>query len=260
MKKLYAIYFSATGTTQKCVGKVCDGLGVKPVSELNLADNLKVELPEFMAGDVVVVGVPVYGGRVPTVVADSISHLKGTGAAAISLVVYGNRDYDDALLELTDILTDRDFHVIGAGAFIGQHSIFPKVGVSRPDLSDEQCLIRFGKECMNAISEGHPIASEVPYIKGKKPYKQSAGIILAPVAKEEDCAKCGACVRKCPVGAISIETPWITDTTKCIGCGRCITLCSQKARKHTGLKYSIFGAIFKACFSKRKEPEWTVVK
>ncbi|MCM1449776.1 MAG: 4Fe-4S binding protein [Clostridiales bacterium] len=259
MKKLYTIFFSATDTTRKCVEKVCAGLGMKPVSELNLADNLKTELPEFMADDIVVIGVPVYGGRVPTVVADVLSHLKGNGAAALALVVYGNRDYDDALLELTDVLTDRDFHVVGAGAFIGQHSIFPKVGASRPDFSDEQCLIRFGKECMNAISKDH-CASEVPYIKGKKPYKQLAGIVLAPVAKEQDCVKCGACVRKCPVGAISSETPWITDTAKCISCGRCITLCSQNARKHTGLKYSIFGAIFKACFSKRKEPEWTVVK
>ena len=259
MKKIYTIYFSATGTTQKCVEKVCAGLGMKPVSELNLVDNLDVEFPQFTADDIVVVAVPVYGGRVPTVVADAFSHLKGNGVAAIAMVIYGNRDYDDALLELTDLLTDKDFHVIGAGAFIGQHSIFPKVGVSRPDLSDDQCLIKFGKECLNALSDGRN-SSEVPYIKGKKPYKHSANIVLAPVAKEQDCVKCGACVRKCPVGAISIDEPWITDTTKCISCGRCITLCSQKARKHSGLKYSIIGAIFKACFSKRREPEWTVVK
>lgn len=259
MKKLYTICFSATGTTQKCVEKVCAGLGMKPILELNLADHLKTELPEFAAGDIVLVGVPVYGGRVPAVVADAISNLKGNGAAAIAMVVYGNRDYDDALLELTDSLSEKNFQVVGAGAFIAQHSIFPKVGASRPDLSDEQCLVKFGKECIMAISEGCR-SSQVPYIKGKKPYKQMANIVLAPVAKEQDCVKCGACVRKCPVGAISKDAPWITDTTKCISCGRCITLCSQNARKHSGLKYSIFGAIFKACFSKRKEPEWTVVK
>ncbi len=259
MKKLYTIYFSATGTTQKCVEKVCAGLGMKPVSELNLVDNLDVEFPQFTADDIVVVAVSVYGGRVPTVVADAFSHLKGNGATAIAMVVYGNRDYDDALLELTDSLSDKNFQVVGAGAFIAQHSIFPKVGASRPDISDEQCLIKFGKKCMKAIAEGRRV-SEVPYIKGKKPYKQSAGIVLAPEAKEPDCVKCGACVRKCLVGAISIETPWITDATKCISCGRCITLCSQMARKHTGLKYSIFGVIFKTCFSKRKEPEWTVAK
>lgn len=259
MKKLYTIFFRATGTTQKCIECVCDGLGMNPVLEINLADNLNVKFPEFTAHDIVVVGVPVYGGRVPAVVADALSTLMGNGATSISIVVYGNRDYDDALLELTDILSEKKFNIVGAGAFIGQHSIFPRVGTSRPDISDKQCLKKFGKECLNAISEGRS-SSEVPYIKGKSPYKQSANIVLAPTAKEQECVKCGTCVRKCPVGAISIDKPWITDMSKCISCGRCIMSCSQKARKHTGTKYSIFGAIFKASFSKRKEPEWTIVK
>lgn len=258
MKKLYTICFSATNTTLRCVDKLCIGLGMKPTLEINLADNFKVEFPEFTADDVVVVGVPVYGGRVPAIVIDSLSHLKGNGAIAIAVVVYGNRDYDDALLELTDSLSANDFHVVGIGAFIGQHSIFPKVGISRPDFSDEQCLIKFGEECINAISNGNG-SSEAPYIKGQKPYRQLANIVLAPTAKEHDCVKCGACVRKCPVSAISIETPWITDATKCISCGRCIMLCSQKARKHSGFKYSVFGTIFNVCFSKRKEPEWKVI-
>lgn len=257
--KLYTICFSATNTTQRSVKILCKGLGLKPTLEINLADNLEAEFPEFSADDVVVVGVPVYGGRLPAVVADSLSRLDGNGAAAIALVVYGNRDYDDALLELTDYLSAKNFHIVGAGAFIGQHSIFPKVGASRPDDSDGQSLIKFGMECMKAISDCNS-SSKMPYIKGKKPYKVSANIVLAPTAKEQDCVKCGACIRKCLVGAISVETPWITDTTKCISCGRCITLCSQNARKHSGLKYSIFGAIFKACFSKRKEPEWVVAK
>lgn len=259
MNKLYAIYFSATGTTQKCVDSVCQGLGIKPESAINLADNLDAEFPQMTADDVVVIALPVYGGRLPNVVADALSRLKGNGAIAVGMVVYGNRDYDDALLELTDLLYDKGFRTVGAGAFIGQHSIFPKVGASRPDLSDEQCLIKFGKECRKAITDGFD-SSMPPYIKGKRPYKQMANVVLAPIAKESDCIKCGACVRKCPVSAISADTPWISDTTKCISCGRCISVCSQHARKHTGLKYSIFGAIFKAAFSKRKQPQWKVVK
>lgn len=259
MSKLYTIYFSATGTTQKCVDSVCQGLGMKSGFCINLADNLDAEFPMITADDVVVVASPVYGGRLPIVVANALSRLKGNGAIAIGMVVYGNRDYDDALLELTDILQDKGFRVVGVGAFIGQHSIFPRVGASRPDLYDDQCLIKFGEECSKAITDGF-CSSTTPYIKGKRPYKQVAGVVLAPVAKESDCIKCGECVRKCPVGAISAATPWVSDTTKCISCGRCISVCSQHARRHTGLKYSIFSAIFKAAFSKRKEAEWKVVK
>lgn len=259
MNKLYAIYFSATGTTQRCVDSVCIGLGIKPESAINFADNLDAELPQMTADDVVVIASPVYGGRLPIVVANALSRLKGDGAIAVGMVVYGNRDYDDALLELTDLLHDKGIRVVGAGAFIGQHSIFPKVGASRPDISDEQCLITFGKECRKAIDKVFD-SSMPPYIKGERPYKHMANVVLAPVAKESDCIKCGACVRKCPVGAISAETPWLSDTTKCISCGRCISVCSQHARKHTGLKYAALGAIFKAAFSKRKQPQWKVIK
>jgi len=259
MNRLYTICFSATGTTQKCVDSVCQGIGFKPESVINLADNPDAGFPLITADDVVVVASPVYGGRLPVIVADALSRLKGNGAAAVGMVVYGNRDFDDALLELTDILQDKGFRVVGTGAFIGQHSIFPEVGASRPDLSDEQCLIMFGKECRKAISYGFD-SSTPPYIKGNRPYKQAGNVALVPAAKESDCIKCGECVRKCPVDAISAETPWISDNAKCISCGRCISVCSQNARKHTGLKYSTFGAIFKAAFSKRKEPQWSVLK
>lgn len=253
----YTIYFSATATTAHCVNKICQGLEIKPDVEINLADGINVEFPNLTSDDVAIIAAPVYGGRLPVIVAEALSRLKGNGAKAVAAVVYGNRDYDDALLELTDLLHDKGCSIIGAGAFIGRHSIFPKVAASRPDHSDDNELIKFGGECKNAIATGiNP--TEIPYIKGNRPYKQSKNVVLAPVAKESECVKCGECVRKCPVGAISAEMPWISDTTKCISCGRCISVCSQNARKHTGLKYAIIGAIFKAAFSKRKEPQWIV--
>ena len=55
---------------------------------------------------------------------------------AIVAVIYGNRDYDDALLELADIAVEDGFEVVAAGAFIAQHCIFPKVANGRPDASD----------------------------------------------------------------------------------------------------------------------------
>jgi len=253
------IYFSATETTEHCVNKICQGRGTESDVEINLADDLDVVYPELTSEDVAIVASPVYGGRLPVVVSESLSRLKGNGAKAIATVVYGNRDFDDALLELTDLLHDNGFSVIGAGAFIARHSIFPKVAASRPDLSDDGELIKFGKECEQALADGiNPV--EVPYIQGKRPYKHMKNVVLAPVANESDCIKCGVCARKCPVGAISAETPWISDTAKCISCGRCIAVCSQNARKHKGLKYAIFGAIFKAAFSKRKNPQWRIAK
>lgn len=259
MGNLYAIYFSATDTTRRCVEAVCEGFGCQTTISLNLADDLNVKFPEFTEDDIVVTGAPVYGGRLPEQVANAFSRLQGQRATAIALVVYGNRDYDDALLELTDILDKCSFRIVGAAAFIGQHSIFPKVGISRPDASDVKKLIKFGQECKMAVTVGFN-AGKTPYIKGKSPYKKMADAPLYPKIKLSKCIKCGRCAEKCPVQAIPADSPYVTNHSKCIKCGRCIFVCHQGARCHSGLVYSLIGGIFKASFSKRKEPVWKVAE
>ncbi len=259
MGNLYAIYFSATDTTRRCVASFCQGFGCETIASINLADDFNATFPDFTSNDIVVLAAPVYGGRLPGQVASAFERLKGNDAVAIAIAVYGNRDYEDALLELTDILHDKGFRIAGAGAFIGQHSIFPKVAKARPDLSDEQDLVRFGMECKASIMKGFD-ASNIPFIKGNRPYKVSAGVSISPKAKEADCIKCGKCVAKCPVDAIPADTPFDTDTTKCISCGRCISVCAKGARRYSGFSYSLIGLIFKAAFSKRKEPQWVVAK
>lgn len=257
MGKLHAIFFSATDTTRRCISSFIRGFEAEPDTFINLADNMSTVFPDFAENDFVVIAVPVYGGRVPMIVADALRRLKGNNATAAAMVVYGNRDIDDALLELTDILHDTDFRIVGAGAFIGEHSIFHKVGKSRPDDSDIQKLIRFAKECKAATLNGFD-ACIVPYIKGNRPYKQSGEIPFHPKADEKDCVKCNQCVNSCPVNAISADTPYSTDTAKCISCGRCIHVCATGARLYSGVKYSLIGATFTSLYSKRKEPQWII--
>lgn len=255
MKKVTAIYFSATDTTCRCVEKICQGIGAQETQSINLADNIDVKFSELTKDDVVVVASPVYGGRLPKMVAEAFHRLKGNEATAIAVVVYGNREYDDALLELTDILKSVGFRIVGAGAFIGQHSIFPKVATGRPDTADEEELIKFGKACSHAMEadQYNPLT-----IKGNRPYKKIAGVPVHPKGSQDKCIKCGKCVSHCPVGAINPDKPWDTDDSKCITCGRCILVCSQGARRNSGILYNIIGGVFKAAFSKRKDPFWTL--
>jgi len=259
MSNLYSIYFSATDTTRHSVTSFCQGFGRNPDVSVNIADDFNVAFPDLAADDTVVVATPVYGGRVPAQVAAAFKRLNGNNAVAIAIVVYGNRDYDDALLELTDILHDNGFRIVGAGAFIGRHSIFPKVAGERPDLSDDRKLVEFGRGCKDAMTNGFD-ADNIPFLKGNRPYKESAGVSLYPKAKASDCVKCGKCVDKCPVGAIQADKPFATDTAKCISCGRCISVCSKGARHYSGFTYSLIGLIFRTAFSKRKEPQWVVAQ
>ena len=60
--------------------------------------------------------------------------LEGHGAISIPYVCYGNRNYDDALIELGDILTAKGFENIACGAFIAEHSFSRILAAGRPDL------------------------------------------------------------------------------------------------------------------------------
>lgn len=256
MKGITFIYFSATETTARCARAVGKGLGLPINREINIADNHTTELPFFQTDDVAIIAAPVYAGRIPAKAAETIRILRSRGAYAIGIVVYGNRDYDDALLEITDMLKKSRFNVIGAGAFIGQHSIFPNVGAKRPDKADLALLEEFGAQCRKRLEAGLPF-SEID-VKGTFPYKRPEAVPIHPKCDTSRCKRCGECVRKCPVGAIPSIDPTVTAEEKCISCARCIHVCTQDARRYAGIKYKLIAKVFEAKVKKRKEPIWTI--
>ena len=139
INKVWAVYFSATGTTEKIVTKiaktVAQKLGIEygtrdftlPVSR---AENLK-----FNANDLVIFGTPVYAGRVPNLMLKYLATIEGNDAIGVPVVLYGNRNYDDALIELRDILEKGKIHTIAA-AFIGEHSFSYTLAKDVPDADD----------------------------------------------------------------------------------------------------------------------------
>ena len=52
------------------------------------------------------------------------------------VVCYGNRHYDDALMELRNTLRDGGFHPVAGAAFSCQHAFSPSQNAGRPDISD----------------------------------------------------------------------------------------------------------------------------
>jgi hypothetical protein len=117
------IYFSPTQTTRKIIEGISQGLQFANLEHVNLtlpaAETQK--FPVF-SDDLALIGSPVYSGRLPAVAISRFRKLKGNGAPAVIVVVYGNRAYEDALLELRDVALEAGFKPIAAGAFIGEHS------------------------------------------------------------------------------------------------------------------------------------------
>lgn len=252
---LHTYYFSASNTTEKIVKAIADNLQFETVHH-NLTPP-SVDKPEGPAvDDVVLFAAPVYAGRLPAIAVEKFNKIVGSGQKCLAVVVYGNRDYDDSLLELCDVSIHNGFDVVAAAAFVAQHSIFPKVAISRPDEGDFEKIAAFASIARNVLADG--LSLDINLVKGNRPYKKAMPVPLHPKIDKSKCLECGKCARECPVGAISIETPKETDTDRCIMCSRCITVCHEGARHFGGLKYEMAAPLFKKKCSARREPEWFV--
>lgn len=254
VEKVNLVYFSATNTTKTVLKAIASGVNSSEIIEYDITLGNANEV-KFNTNELVIFGFPVFAGRIPQIALEALNQFKGNRTQAIAVCVYGNREYDDALLELRDIVSSNQFHVISAGAFIGQHSIFPKVGANRPDSSDLNIAKEFGTQTMEII--GQKISSEsLPLIevKGNTPYKETKSSSLFPTA-DENCTACGKCVRNCPSQAIPKDNPQTTDETRCISCGRCIYICPENSRKFRGMAYDVTYEKFVNAYSTRKEPE-----
>ena len=221
IEKWIIAHFSPTGGTKKVADAIAAGLGI-PVVEMDLtkADSA-VTLGE---NDALMAVLPVYAGRVPQISLERLSALKGNGQKAVAVVVYGNREFDDALLETRDALEANGFQVIAAAAFIAEHSIARSIANRRPDGSDEALCRQFAADVMAKADDAAPV--QVP---GNTPYKELKPSAFHPAANE-NCVKCGACAEQCPVGAIPLDDPSRTNNDLCINCMRCVQACPVSSR------------------------------
>lgn len=217
-------YFSPTGGTKKTGESFCEAIAEK-VRAVDLGLRGKaVEMPE---SELVVIAVPVFGGRIPSIAAEKLSELDGNGKNAVTLAVYGNRAYEDALLELNTIITERGFQIAASAALVAQHSIVPEVGKGRPDEKDIVEIHNFARKVSDKLEKAIENVIEVP---GNYPYKEGAGMPAAPVSLSS-CSQCGKCETVCPIGAIHMENASVvTDSEKCILCMACVKACPEHAR------------------------------
>jgi NAD-dependent dihydropyrimidine dehydrogenase PreA subunit len=267
-KKVNGVWFSPTGTTKKIVSVVSQSIKNNMGNDCELFKTSFTTLDErekilvYGRSDIVVLGVPVYAGRVPNILLKYLDTMKGNGAVAIPIVLYGNRNYDDALAELTDIIIGNGFKVISAGAFIGEHSFSKILAKRRPDGDDIKVANDFGLEVSNKIKSGD-IEGEVK-INGNRPYRpyyrpRDVNGKLYDFRKikpktNDKCNDCKTCVDLCPMGSIdSYEVSKFNGI--CIKCGACIKGCPTEARYYDDINYLKHQHELEDEFKTRNEPE-----
>jgi NAD-dependent dihydropyrimidine dehydrogenase PreA subunit len=267
-KRINTMYFSATDTTKKIVCEIGKKISENANGEITIINfdftltGARKELVTFNEEDVVIVGVPVYAGRVPNVLLKYLNSIIGNGALAIPVVVYGNRNYDDALIELKDILELGGFKVIAGGAFIGEHSFSKILAKNRPDKKDMAIAGDFAQEIYKKIATEKEFESVV--VKGNKPYRKyympvdkngnSVDIRKVTPKTNSNCNDCKLCVGFCPMGSIDLK-----DVSKlngiCIKCGGCIKKCPTHAKYYDDENYLRHKHELEVDFDYRKEPE-----
>ena len=235
-ERVWKMYWSATGTTKTVVSAIADRLAAElglPVETYDFTlPAARRTAPEFAAGDVVVFGTPTYAGRVPNVLLKYLETVKGSGAAAIPVVTFGNRAFDDALIELRDILADNGFR--------------PFVAAGRPDADDLLLAAQFAEQAAARLAgvDGQTAPVEVPgRAREARTYYQPRDRAGNPVdirkvkpLTGEACDQCGICAAVCPMGSINPEN--VREYTGiCIKCGACVKKCPQGAKYYDDAGY-----------------------
>ena len=292
-KKIRAMYFSGTGTTAKittriayemwsemksAVGDDAEGISFEKEADINFSPKMAREKEyAFDENDIVVFGVPVIAGRVPNVLLKFLDTLKGGGAMAIPVVLYGNRNFDDALIELRNILEDKGFYTVAAAAFIGEHSFSKTLAAGRPDFEDMKVANQFAKDVADKIlwiirdSEENgvelystleamgPVEVEGcdpirPYYQPRDRHGEHINILkVKPKLYEDKCIKCGMCAAVCPMGSISKDDPGIVEGI-CIKCCGCVKKCPVEALYYDDPGYIYHKEELEAMYMDRKDP------
>ena len=248
-QKVWAVYFSGTGTTEKTVRRIASSLAAAFSAPLEAVDftapAVRKEALTFGPDDLVVLGTPTYAGRVPNVLLPYLTEqIRGADTPAVPVVLFGNRDFDDSLMELRNIMTANGFVPVAAAAFVGEHSFSRTLGAGRPNAADLAEMDDFARAAAQKIGglaalPAVPVAVAVA-VAGQEPIRpyytprdrHGAPINILKVKPKTDmalCGGCGLCAARCPMG--SIDPADVSQVNGiCIKCCACVKGCPSGAK------------------------------
>ncbi|MBR4099095.1 MAG: 4Fe-4S binding protein [Clostridium sp.] len=255
IKTVWSVWFSGTGTTEKVTNHIArqlaDGLNAEYKEfSFNLPQAREAELT-FGGEDLVVLGVPVYAGRVPNLLLPYVrDKVKGSGTLAVPVVLYGNRNFDDGLMELRNVMFANGFCPVAAGAFVGEHSFSRILGAGRPDADDMALADKLAQGALQTVKGLSALPQQPVAVEGEDPIRPyytprdrhgepiTDFLKAKPVTDKDACVNCGLCAQLCPMGSIDLNDV-ANVAGKCIKCCACVKKCPTGAKyfTHEGYLY-----------------------
>lgn len=280
INRVIKVYFSPTGTTEKVVAAIADAISHKLVCETGCFDftlpgarsgsDSKSRFPVLSPSDLVIFGCPTYAGRLPNLLLKYLRTIQGNGAFAVPVVTFGNRNFDNSLIELRDLLEEQGFHTIAGASCSCEHSFSTTLGAGRPDAADLTEIRTFAGQITEKIGSTESISSPIP-VPGVPAEKDHGGYYqprdrhgvfidirkVKPLTDREKCLAfssaddgCGICAAVCPMGAIApsdfTQVPGI-----CIKCGACIKKCPAQAKYYEDPGYLYHKAELEEMYTRR---------
>lgn len=254
---VYQVYFSPTGGTKKVLDIVSNAWECeKQEIDLSKKDVMNTSIA-MNEEDLCIVAVPSFGGRVPQVVKERLCAIHGNGCKCILIVVYGNRAYEDTLLELKHLMKERGFQCVAGISAVARHSIMHQFATNRPDDADREELLSFAHQIQSHVKMN--TWKEVEVV-GNVAYRAYHTLPMVPSTSTKCCA-CGICVANCPVQAIDKANPRETNSAVCISCMRCVEICPVHARSvNEQMLKAATAKLEKACSGRKKNELFLTIR
>lgn len=262
IKSVKLVCFSPTGTAKAIGQGILRGIGLEAVTLFDITKpEARMGSLSTTEGDLLVVVVPVYRGRVPALVTDWLSGISANHTPVACVVVYGNRAYENALLELGDILSSQGCIPLAGAAFVGEHSFSStekQIAQGRPNAQDLIDAESFGKKLIAKVNTATDITQLEGFrLPGDYPYGGITDLLNVNfIGVNNSCQQCGLCSEGCPVEAIDSENIENINTVKCLTCCACIKNCPMKARTIKAGPVDDIATRLNHLFAEQKEPVW----
>ena len=261
LTKIKLIYFSPTRSTKNILEHIAKGTQIETVEHIDLT-HPEAKIQEFKAlnDELAILGVPVYGGRVPIDAIHRIQRLKANKTPAVIVVVYGNRAYEGALLELKDLVVEAGFIPIAGAAFIGEHTYSNEntpIAAGRPDENDIRKAYDFGAKIMKQVGSltSYNTIFQLQANAVYSAIERNKRLKIPPSTKESLCKLCRICLTVCPTAAITMNNHVMTEQNLCISCCACVKFCPHQARIMQDPRIKQIAERLSTNFKERKEPE-----